>query len=282
LLFQRAFAILSVMPTEVVSLRQKLNEIRDLCAAFFARVRDDLAKHGSTHLLGDGIWSHIGQQGQDHADGLRKSVGQLAAQITEAVKNSAFLNEADLAELGRNAKRIRAALRFRRYEFWPPTMLHNEDVPLGVQPAIQSEDEQIAITEAKAIADHAFKAIDDALDLLPASSPDATTDTAKLQAGAPSSTPKPPKQKPGPKTDVENCKKVADIVREHGANWKKDADALDEICEALDAAGIPKPSSWSRWPKKPPSWRRALENRPRLVVQALEYRLRKAKELSQK
>jgi hypothetical protein len=83
-------------------------------------------------------------------------------------------------------------------------------------------------------------------------------------------------RKRGPDPDTENHKQIADIIRRFEPDWRS-LDKLEDICEALDNAKLPLPKSWAKWkPRKPHTWMRALQLRQRLVVQALEYRLKMA------
>ncbi len=82
------------------------------------------------------------------------------------------------------------------------------------------------------------------------------------------------KPKRGPKPDTDNYQKVAAIIRQHGDDWQMD-EKLQEICAALDEAKVPPPPHWAKWtPNRARTWSRGLNWKPRLVVQALEYRLK--------
>jgi hypothetical protein len=79
---------------------------------------------------------------------------------------------------------------------------------------------------------------------------------------------------PLPKTD--DHKRVAKIVGDSGDSWKRDAITLEDLCRKLDEARVEKPKQWKEWPKKPRSWVHASSLRPKLVRQAIEYRLKQA------
>jgi hypothetical protein len=80
-----------------------------------------------------------------------------------------------------------------------------------------------------------------------------------------------PKARRGPEADLANHKKVAMIVQRFGDKWKS-GDAPERICKEIDEEHVPIPKNWAKWKPKPRSWDRALENRRRPVIQALEYR----------
>ncbi len=84
-------------------------------------------------------------------------------------------------------------------------------------------------------------------------------------------------RKRGPKADIENHVKVAEIITAHGDAWTTD-DHLREICDALDQEGVPIPKTWPmRADGKSRSWTRGLENYPHLVVKAIKDRCKAAR-----
>jgi hypothetical protein len=89
-------------------------------------------------------------------------------------------------------------------------------------------------------------------------------------------TQKPAREKPGPKTDREASSRVLEIVtRVAGSDpWKT---KLDDICDALDEARIPRPKTWVN--RKPPlrSWADAAMEEPELAKKAIAYQLKRAR-----
>jgi hypothetical protein len=80
--------------------------------------------------------------------------------------------------------------------------------------------------------------------------------------------------KRGPKPDTESRAKVMAILRGYGSGWTND-DALSDICEQLDAAGVPCPKTWrNRRDGKSHSWVRGFENYPALVRKAIRDRVK--------
>jgi hypothetical protein len=71
---------------------------------------------------------------------LSHEYSRLAGEALAAVRRSPLLTNVDVVELGRAIKGVRAALRMRRYRWWDPMVLADEDRVLGVQPAGESED----------------------------------------------------------------------------------------------------------------------------------------------
>jgi hypothetical protein len=69
---------------------------------------------------------------------------------------------------------------------------------------------------------------------------------------------------------------VEEITRRYGKAWDKE-DNLFEVCEALDAAGVPVPPKWwQRKEVKARTWKTALRNNPRAVRRAIRDRLKAA------
>jgi hypothetical protein len=102
---------------------------------------------------------------------------------------------------------------------------------------------------------------------------------AGLPAGQPSSgtAPSPAaasdrKKRRGPTPKMADHRKVAEVVSRYGADWRSE-DKLMQIAKELDQLEVPIPPSWSRKPTVARTWRRAEENRPRLVILKIKYHL---------
>jgi len=84
-------------------------------------------------------------------------------------------------------------------------------------------------------------------------------------------------RKRGPKPDVDNHRKVQEIVEGFGEKWTND-EALAEIADLLDKAHVPVPKKWAfRRDGKSRSRQRALEHYPGLVIKTIKDRLDAAK-----
>ncbi len=82
----------------------------------------------------------------------------------------------------------------------------------------------------------------------------------------------------GPKADVENAGKVLGIVKlvcgdDWRGKWKKN---LPDIVSALDEAAIPIPRHWKVRKPKLMDWRDAFEEDEKILVQAIDYGIKKA------
>jgi hypothetical protein len=81
----------------------------------------------------------------------------------------------------------------------------------------------------------------------------------------------------GPKPDMENHRKVAQVVSRCGPEWQDKA-ALNKICGTLDRKKIPAPKSWAKWTPAVRSWEPVSLYRRECVIKAIDYRLQKATE----
>jgi hypothetical protein len=97
------------------------------------------------------VGDRLTRASREVADDLARRTKKTMVQLASLVKGAALLGEGDLRDVGILAKKMSAALRFRRYRHWGLQVHHDEDVVLGVDPAGQSEDEKISVWEAHRI-----------------------------------------------------------------------------------------------------------------------------------
>jgi hypothetical protein len=110
----------------------------------------------------------------------------------------------------------------------------------------------------------------------PSSKPDVAQlghrDSGAQSAGEPEAK---PRAKPGPKRDRNVARNVLAIIERLAAKnkWKS---KLEEICEALDEADIPRPTTWPK--RNPPirTWIDAFSTEPDLAKKAISHRLKNA------
>jgi hypothetical protein len=111
------------------------------------------------------------------------------------------------------------------------------------------------------------------------------TDLAKVAISrkpfdAPPSIPnsKPQGRKRGPHRDYATATRVAEIIRKVAPDgcWRRN-EKLDDLCEALDEAGIKRPTTWKT--RKPPltGWLDAACQERELAQKAIAHRLKNAK-----
>ena len=73
--------------------------------------------------------------------------------------------------------------------------------------------------------------------------------------------------KHGPKANMDRHRKIAAVVKACKAKGQE----TEEVVWELDRKEIPIPQAWSRWSRKPRSWKRALEYKSERVRKALDY-----------
>jgi hypothetical protein len=66
----------------------------------------------------DHYWSQIPTEDQKHVENLERRLIQTMAKIISAAKTSPLVSEADQRDLSAITKKMRAALRFHRYDHW--------------------------------------------------------------------------------------------------------------------------------------------------------------------
>ena len=85
-----------------------------------------------------------------------------------------------------------------------------------------------------------------------------------------------PKRGPYPN---EHSWRIAKIVDEAGPSWKQSGE-LEDVCEKIDQESIPTPLAWKKWPGRPSRWKKAVKQKPDLVVKVIEQRLKMARTYS--
>ena len=121
--------------------RTLLDKLRTDGRAFF---------DGAMHLEDDGgpfvrlesdhYWSQLDASFHEASTKLQSDLMRAIRTISNSMKYSTLLSEADRRDLGIWTKALRASLRLRTYAVWDAEVLHDEGVVLGIQPAGQSVD----------------------------------------------------------------------------------------------------------------------------------------------
>lgn len=121
------------------TIRHELDKIYKQALDYFDRVvvERHIAESPSSEEIGD-------------------KIAQILGQMAFAIRGAPLLGEADQRDLGINAKKMRAALRLRQYEYWDPHILHDEGTVLGVRPAGQSEVAEVNTHEARDLFKNAY------------------------------------------------------------------------------------------------------------------------------
>ena len=110
--------------TETInSLETQLNSARRDAEAFLSEVAEDGFNYHRE--LSDDIGAR--------ADEISKRFDAALVRIATLVRHSPMMGQVDLQALQIATRRINAALRFRQFEEWAPSVIHDEDVVLGIR-----------------------------------------------------------------------------------------------------------------------------------------------------
>jgi hypothetical protein len=94
-------------------------------------------------------WEELPEQLKERGLAIVRDLANLARVTGPAIQRSPLLTEADQREAGRSFKGMRAALRFRLFEYWDPYLLHDEDIVLGVRPGGETDERRLDPAKAR-------------------------------------------------------------------------------------------------------------------------------------
>jgi len=140
---------------------EHLAGLRDTAADFFEKAVAEVGQHS-----GDAAWAALSADLRAKSLEVTAGLADLATAIGPAIRRSALLSDVDAKEAGREIKGMRAALKCRRYRFWDPSVLHDEDVVLGVQPAGEEDHWPLAPSEAATVFDTWANSLNGRLELI--------------------------------------------------------------------------------------------------------------------
>lgn len=86
-------------------------------------------------------WEMLDGKERSISTSLQKDLLNVILLIIPLIKSSLLLNEADERDIGVCAKKVRAALRLRKFSSWNAEVLHDEGTVLGVHPPGQSDNQ---------------------------------------------------------------------------------------------------------------------------------------------
>ncbi len=135
--------------------------IRDAAADFFEKAAIEVGQHS-----GGEAWAALSADLRSESLEITTGLADLATAIGPAIRRSALMSDVDAKEAGREIKGMRAALRFRRYRFWDPSVLHDEDIVLGVQPAGEEDHWPLSPSEAATVFDTWAESLNGRLELI--------------------------------------------------------------------------------------------------------------------
>ena len=252
---------------------QQLSSIRDEAVAFFAHVREASADYSSSAL-----WENLKPEDRQLSQLTCQKLGPVVAKVSLVFKNSSTLGESAIRTLQQAVRRMDSALRLKEWVGWEASTQYSEDHAIGQTPAGEYEN-SVSASTAQSIFE---EEIDRILGLVSFALP-WTEDEPLISA---ENEPKngglvPSRGKRGPPPDFETASKVAQIVARVAPNgdWRSKA-KLDDVCDALDEAGIAIPPKWPR-ERRCDSWFVCVATERSVVVKAIEYRLKQARKRNQ-
>ena len=86
-------------------------------------------------------WEQLSPELREEAQRLAEQLLSIAGKIVPLVKSAPLASEGDQQDLKEGIKAMRAALFLRVYRCWDGSLLHDEGLVYGFQPAGQAEDE---------------------------------------------------------------------------------------------------------------------------------------------
>lgn len=126
-----------------VSLSKSLAEIKEKAKAFFSSASEICTEDDfdfiSSRIKADMYWDMLDDNLKNISISIQKDLLKIVSEIIPLLKSSPLLNEADERDIGVCAKKIRATLRLRKFQYWDIEVLHDEGQVLGVSPPGQSE-----------------------------------------------------------------------------------------------------------------------------------------------
>lgn len=103
-----------------------------------------------SHVEGrNAYWDKLTQENRQLSQKTQETLLNVIALIIPTLKASPVLDESDEKDVGRCVKRMRAALKLRKFSSWDIEVLHDEGNVLGVNPPGQSEDECSSPVDAR-------------------------------------------------------------------------------------------------------------------------------------
>ncbi len=180
--------------TDAKAIRMALQSLAKIATGYFQKAEDELANvqepndySWSARPEPEFYWSQLTAELQSEATKLIKQLYELFPMIATAVERTPALTIADQREIGSAVKKIRAAMRFRRYLYSEIEVLHDEGIVLGVQPPSQSEDKPLDPKSAAKVFAESINRLEDIVELVSTTAGSTMDDTVSTSEGATSS-----------------------------------------------------------------------------------------------
>lgn len=153
----------------IIDIRNTLAKISEAATKYFAEAGGIITE--KNEALGffmdlQGYWEQLPEDLQQTAMHLIDKTLSASAEIAQASRSAVLLSSADDADIRHATKRMRAALRLRKYFYQEADVIHGEGNVYGFRPAAQSEDQEISPQKAQSEFKDGVQSLLDILDLL--------------------------------------------------------------------------------------------------------------------
>lgn len=155
---------------DIIKTKNRVSVLRENADKYFSLVQQFEQKVDVTYHMGHPsvghYWDLLDSDAKKLSSQLQKEMLIIVGDLSENIKSSSLLNEADERDLGKSAKAMRANLRLRKFRSWDPEVLHDEGYVLGINPPGQSEDEPLPPDLARTSFFNNLDIVDQQLDIL--------------------------------------------------------------------------------------------------------------------
>lgn len=135
---------------DIKKISDGITTLSEEARAFFDAALADCGEEPGPSWMDRNIyWDKLTQENRHLSQKSQETLLNVIALIIPTLKASPVLNESDERDVGRCVKRMRAALKLRKFRSWDIEVLHDEGTVLGVSPPGQSEDECSYPAEAR-------------------------------------------------------------------------------------------------------------------------------------
>lgn len=131
----------------IKEVQQNIEILKDKAESFFLSAKEVCGNKEDDHgwpITTSGVnhyWDELPDKLQTNSLETQKLTLRTISLILPLLQASPILDKSDEKDIGLCAKRMRSALKLRKYKSWEIEVLHDEGSVLGVSPPRQSEDE---------------------------------------------------------------------------------------------------------------------------------------------
>lgn len=146
------------MNTENLNIAAEIASIAADAESYFSQAQGECSPHAKGDPFGWGmeygvsdLWELLSSPMQEMANGITDRLLNIAAPIAHIAKTAPLTGSEDVQDVKEAAKKMRAALLLRRYQYQEPQVIHDEDRVLGFRPSEQCERVGLEPLEAEKV-----------------------------------------------------------------------------------------------------------------------------------